>query len=98
MGKTDKTRPWWVQMADARVSACVPVHDHRFGGCTLPAVVSEATASLGQPRSGCHWAGAVSYWFRRCESRGHREWAFRRREDRRRDRRAARRALREHLG
>ncbi len=93
MSKTDKTRPWWVQMADAPMTACRPVHDHRFGPCTLPAEITAATASLGRPRTGCHWAGTPSYWFRRCESHGHREWSRLRRLERRRSRHEARRWL-----
>ena len=30
VSKTDKTRPWWVQLFDPGVGACVE-HDHRFG-------------------------------------------------------------------
>ena len=33
MSRTDKTRPWWVRMADAPMVTCIPVHDHRFGPC-----------------------------------------------------------------
>jgi hypothetical protein len=58
MSRTDKTRPWWVQMADEPTTA---------------------------------------YWYRRCESRGYREWNRFRREERRRSRHEARRELRAHL-
>ena len=100
MSKTDKTRPWWVQMPDAPMTACRPAHDHRFGPCTLPAEITAAGASLGQDRVGqdrvgCHWAGTRSYWFRRCESHGYREWSRLRRQDRRRSRHQARRDLRD---
>jgi len=94
MSRTDKTRPWWVQMADAPMGACRPVHDHRSGPCTLPDEITAGSASLGDRRDGCHWGGAPSYWFRRCESHGYREWAFMRRADRRRSRHEARRDLR----
>ncbi len=94
MSRTDKTRPWWVQMADAPMVACKPVHDHRFGPCTLPAEITAGTASLGGRRVGCHWAATESYWFRRCESRGHREWNRLCRQDRRRSRHESRRELR----
>jgi len=94
MSRTDKTRPWWVQMADAPMAACTPVHDHRVGPCTLPDEITPTSASLDRPRRGCYWTGTASYWFRRCESRGYREWAVLRRADRRRSRHEARRALR----
>ncbi|MGX6603398.1 hypothetical protein ACWKSP_14840 [Micromonosporaceae bacterium Da 78-11] len=86
MSRTDKTRPWWVQMADAPMTAARPVHDHRFGPCTLPDEITADSASLGRARAGCHWGGTRSYWVRRCESRGYREWSFLRRQDRRRGR------------
>jgi hypothetical protein len=86
MSRTDKTRPWWVRMADAPMIACRPRHDHRFGPCTLPSEITRDTASLGPRRAGCHWAGTSSYWFRRAESRGYREWQEQRRQDRRRSR------------
>jgi hypothetical protein len=98
MSKTDKTRPWWVQMADAPMVACKPAHDHRFGECTLPPEIDPGTASLGGRRPGCHWVGTASYWYRRCESRGYREWSWMRRQDRRRERHEARRALRSAQG
>jgi hypothetical protein len=94
MSNTDKTRPWWVQMADAPMVACKPMHDHRFGPCTLPSRITVDSASLGSGRVGCYWGGSESYWFRRCESKGHREWNFFRRQDRRRSRHQARRDLR----
>jgi hypothetical protein len=98
MSKTDKTRPWWVQMADAPMVACKPVHDHRFGPCTLPDEITADSASLGRPRAGCYWGGTESYWVRRCESKGYREWNYLRREERRRSRHRARRELRAHRG
>lgn len=95
MSNTDKTRPWWVQMADAPMVACRPVHDHRFGPCTLPDQITADSGSLGLTRPGCYWGGTKSYWFRRCESHGYREWNAIRRRDRRRSRHEARRELRE---
>ncbi|WP_127500535.1 hypothetical protein [Actinoplanes solisilvae] len=91
MSRTDKTRPWWVQMAHAPMVACQPVHDHRFGPCTLPDEID------ARETAGCHWGGTDSFWVRRCESHGYREWALIRREDRRRSRHEARRALRSYF-
>ncbi|MBM2614598.1 hypothetical protein JIG36_03395 [Actinoplanes sp. LDG1-06] len=93
MSRTDKTRPWWVQMADAPMRACRPHHDHRFGPCTLPPEITRDTAGLGDRRDGCRWVGTQSYWYRRCESKGAREWAFWRRTENRRDRHQERRRL-----
>jgi hypothetical protein len=53
MSKTDKTRPWWVRMADAPGVTCVPAHDHRFGSCTLPDKITAANASLSFRRGRC---------------------------------------------
>jgi hypothetical protein len=91
MSGTDKTRPWWVQLVDAPGSTCQPVHDHRWGPCTLP---REITAVRDLPRSGCYWSGTPAYFVRRCESHGSREWSLIRREERRRSRRQARRLVR----
>ncbi|WP_033345022.1 hypothetical protein [Catenuloplanes japonicus] len=96
MSRTDKTRPWWVQMADAPMTACRPHHDHRFGPCTLPADITRDTAWLGDRRSACYWTGTWSYWYRRVESHGSAEWAFICRTERRRSRHDARRALRRY--
>jgi len=96
MSKTDKTRPWWVQMADAPMVAGRPVHDHRFGPCTLPDEITADSAPLAARRDGCHWGATQSYWTRRCESRGYREWSHFRRADRRRSRHEARHGLRAH--
>ncbi|GAA1595497.1 hypothetical protein [Actinoplanes couchii] len=92
MSRTDKTRPWWVQMADAPMVACRPVHDHRFGPCTLPDEIDRYTTA-GRP-GGCYWGITMSYWFRRRESHGYREASLYCREQRRRDRHRARRDLR----
>jgi len=94
MSGTDKTRPWWVQMVDAPGSTCKPVHDHRWGPCTLPREITAVRALPRTRRSGCRWSGTPAYWVWRCESHGYREWNFLCREDRRRSRRQARRALR----
>ncbi|BCY09863.1 hypothetical protein [Actinoplanes sp. L3-i22] len=91
MSRTDKTRPWWVQMADAPMVAGRPVHDHRRGECTLP---ERITAESARPGEGCFWGLTRSYWFRRVESHGYREWSLQRRADRRRSRHEARRAVR----
>lgn len=96
MSRTDKTRPWWVQMADAPMIACKPHHDHRFGPCTLPDEVTRHSAWLGDARDGCYWVGTRSYWYRRCESQGHREWAYWRRSENRRARHQERSRLRSH--
>ena len=81
-------------MADAPMTACRPVHDHRFGPCTLPERITAGSASVAERRDGCHWGGTQSYWFRRCESRGYREWSVFRRVERRRSRHDARCELR----
>jgi hypothetical protein len=90
MSKTDKTRPWWVQLVDAPGVSCKPVHDHRFGPCTLP---RQATPERAR-RGGCRWEGTAAFYVRRCESHGHLESHFMSRQDRRRDRHQARRELR----
>jgi hypothetical protein len=96
MSRTDKTRPWWVQVVDAPGSTCRPVHDHRWGPCTLPREIVAVRALFrpGPHPSGCYWAGTAAHNMRRCESHGSREWNLMRREDRRRNRRQARRELR----
>jgi hypothetical protein len=94
MSKTDKTRPWWVQMVDAPGRTCKPEHDHRFGPCTLPDEIVAERVSVTHRRSGCHWTGTESFWIRRLESHGYREWNHFRSEERRRSRRQAHRELR----
>ena len=98
MSRTDKTRPWWVQMVDAPGSTCEPEHDHRWGPCTLPNEITPVRALfrpvLRADRTGCRWTGTAAFWVRRCESHGAGEWNAFRREDRRRNRRQARRDLR----
>jgi hypothetical protein len=81
MSKTDKTRPRWVRMADVPLVTCVPVHDHRFGPCTLPDEVTPD--STNWRRGGCYW-GAPGYHVLVCETRGgSQEGYYIRREDRR---------------
>jgi hypothetical protein len=83
-------------MADASLVTCVPVHDHRFGPCTLPDEVTPDSANWR--RGGCYW-GAPGYHVLVHESRGgNREWYYLRREDRRRSRHQARRELRAYRG
>ncbi len=94
MSRTDKTRPWWVQVVDAPGSTCEPTHDHRWGPCTLPDDIRAVRVLPGARSGGCHWAGTPAYWVRRCESHGYREWSVQRRQDRRRSRHQARRDLR----
>jgi hypothetical protein len=96
MSNTDKTRPWWVRMADVPMVTCVPVHDHRFEPCTLPDEVTAGSASLGVQR-GCYWRSTDHRRFERNDA-GSREWNHLRREDRRRSRHQARREVRGHLG
>ena len=64
MSKTDKTRPWWVRMAEAPMVNCRPVHDHRFGPCTLPEEITADSASMNRSgRSGCYWGATDHYLF-----------------------------------
>jgi hypothetical protein len=94
MSKTDKTRPWWVQTVDAPGLTCEPVHDHRFGACTLPDEIIATRVARGFRPRDCYWGGTAYYWCRRCESHGYREWSHFRREERRRSRHRARREIR----
>ncbi|SEG82631.1 hypothetical protein SAMN04489712_11553 [Thermomonospora echinospora] len=94
MSKTDKTRPWWVGMADAPMVTCVPVHDHRFGPCTLPDEITADSASLNRRTSGCHWHATTYFLFDCGGVGGGREWYHIRRQERRRSRHQARRKLR----
>ena len=54
MSKTNKTRPWRVRVTERPMQTCVPVHDHRDGGCTLP----------DDPRDGYgrNWGARDCYW------------------------------------
>jgi hypothetical protein len=80
-------------MVDAPGSTCKPLHDHRWGPCTLPREITATRVLLSTRRSGCRWTGTAAYWVRRRESHGYREWNFFCREERRRSRRQARREL-----
>jgi hypothetical protein len=90
MSRTDKTRPWWVRMADAPMATCVPVHDHRFGPCSLPDEVNAESARLGFHPGRCHWGTSYD---RIGRVDGGREWYHVRRADRRRSRHRARHEL-----
>ncbi|ROP42663.1 hypothetical protein [Saccharothrix texasensis] len=94
MSRTDKTRPWWVRLAEAPMVTCVPVHDHRSGVCTLPEAVTADNAAPTRRAAGCHWGGTARHPIWRDTKGSHREWRRMRREDRRRDRHRARRELR----
>ncbi|MGW3352980.1 hypothetical protein ACWDA3_57650 [Nonomuraea rubra] len=94
MSKTDKTRPWWVRMADAPMVTCRPAHDHRYGPCTLPDEITMDSASLNRRTSGCYWQATAHFLFDCGGLSGGREAYFIRREDRRRSRHQARRRLR----
>lgn len=96
MSKTDKTRPWWVRMADAPMATCLPVHDHRFGSCTLPDAITAGSASLSHRTGGCYWSATAYAYHLFGYGDGGREWYSFRREERRRSRRRARRELRTH--
>ena len=91
MSRTDKTRPWWVRMADAPMVTCIPVHDHRFGPCSLPDEVTADNACLGFHPGRCSWGTSYD---RIGRIDGAREWHHIRRADRRRSRHRARRELR----
>ncbi|GAA3283704.1 hypothetical protein Dvina_38815 [Dactylosporangium vinaceum] len=93
MSRTDKTRPWWVQVVDAPGSTCVPVHDHRWTPCTLPRDTTPVRPQPGARHGVCHWSGTAAFNMRRRESHGYREWFHFRRQDRRRARHEARHAL-----
>jgi hypothetical protein len=97
MSKTDKTRPWWVRIADTPMLTCAPVHDHRFGPCTLPDEITAGSAPVNYPASGCYWR-ATDYYVNEGGVSGGREWQYFRREERRRSRRQARRELRAWRG
>jgi hypothetical protein len=97
MSKTDKTRPWWVRIADAPMLTVAPAHDHRFGPCTLPDEITAVSASVNHRTSGCYWR-ATEFYVSGGGVSGGRERHYRRREERRRSRRQARRELRACLG
>jgi len=97
MSRTDKTRPWWVKLAERPMVTARPQHDHRFGPCTLPEWINAETAPIG-PVSGCHWV--VTDQFADTMHNGCRECTgyYFRREDRRRSRHEARRSLHDYRG
>ena len=83
MSRTDKTRPWWVKLAERPMVTARPRHDHRFGPCTLPDRIDASTAQLPRPTAGCCWIVTAAYadtihngcrectgyWFRRADRR-----------------------------
>ncbi len=97
MSKTDKTRPWWVRLAEEPMVNCRPVHNHRFGPCTLPDEITAESASLSHRTGGCYWHATDRFVYDRGGVTGGREAHYLRREDRRRDRREARRQARRDL-
>ncbi|WP_128375918.1 hypothetical protein [Streptomyces cavernae] len=99
MSKTDKTRPWWVRMADAPTVTRVAMHDHRFGPCTLPDDITPDSASLSHRTSGgCYWSATAYAYHLFGYGEGGREWYLFRRETRRRSRHRTRRELRAQRG
>ena len=74
MSRTDKTRPWWVRLADRPGVTYVAVHDHRFGECTLADEITPETASLNRAERGCHWAATDHFLFDLGGVSGGREW------------------------
>jgi len=91
---TDKTRPWMVRAAEHPGVTCLPVHDHRYGVCTLPDRPADA---LGYRMTGCHWTWTAVMAYGRDGGCGCRMCTnhYERREQRRRDRHDVRRALRD---
>jgi hypothetical protein len=85
VSRTDKTRPWWVQLMDAP-GGTFPVRPGSPREWTHPG-----------PPSGCRWTGTSDFWLHRPEGLGSREWGEYRRTERRRDRRRARRELRAYV-
>ena len=58
MARTDKTRPWHVQIADRPGVWCVAVHDHRDGkACELPDNPGQGRRDDFRTRN-CHWDGS----------------------------------------
>ena len=98
MSRTDKTRPWWVKLAERPMVTCRPQHDHRFGPCTLPDRIDATAAPIIRPERGCYWVVTARYadtMHNGCRSCT--DYYFRR-EDRRRSRHEARRELRGYHG
>jgi hypothetical protein len=98
MSKTDKTRPLWVQLADAPMVTCVPVHDHRFGPCTLSDEVTADSAFLSWRRGKCYWGAVQHHLFNLSDGCRACTDYYHRREERRRGRREARLELRRYSG
>ena len=98
MSRTDKTRPWWVRLADEPGVTCMPVHDHRFGPCTLPDEITPSTSGINRYIDrGCYWGATDHFIFDVGSDTGGREWSEMCRESRRRSRHRARQALRAYL-
>lgn len=92
MSDTDKTRPFWVRMAEQPGRTCRPAHDHRTGGCDLPPDPGRGW----RPGARCRWVETGLLIFGRdagcgCPMCTGRDF---RREQRRRDRHVARRDAR----
>ncbi len=99
MSRTDKTRPWWVKLADWPMVTARPKHDHRFGPCTLPDRINAETVGPVYPPTGrCHWV--VAERFGDMVHNGCRSCTgyYFRREERRRSRHESRRQLRGYKG
>lgn len=96
MSKTDKTKPWWVKVAEHRH---VEQHHHTKHDCNLPASARDQVKSPPE-WDDCHWSTTAHYWGADvypccggcpCEMCSGRYW---RRQDRRRSRHEARAAIR----
>jgi len=94
MSRTDKTRPWWVKLAERPMVTCRPQHDHRFGACTLPDRIDATAAPVIRPARGCYWVVTARY--ADTMHNGCRECTgyYFRRDERRRSRHETRRELR----
>jgi hypothetical protein len=58
MSKTNKTRPYWVKLAERPMGSCKPFHDHTNGVCDLPDLPT------GGQRLGahcCYWVPTQSF-------------------------------------
>jgi hypothetical protein len=94
MSRTDKTRPRWVRIAETPGVTSIPVHDHRFGPCTLPDAFTAVTETTDVPRGRCHWR-AGGYHVLGCDGGScSRERQIHRQRANRRDRYRMRRELR----
>jgi hypothetical protein len=85
-------------MAETPGLTSVPVHDHRFGPCTLPEEISAEAVAGAAPRGRCYWVGG-GYHVLKCDggscSRERQIW---RRTANRQDRQRIRRELRDYRG